>query len=177
MTLDGRLREVLADLESHADGVRPVTGSTGPPPSVEDASVDLVSRMHASVGEALAVRTRAGARFVGVLTHMGSDYCVLRAARERGVVRCGAIARVEGLTGGWLDEAARPLVSRLSVRAALRRLVDAEAHVVVHLGAERCEGQVARVGRDFLELDRAGATGSSVTAIPFGAIDLVRVPS
>lgn len=181
MSPDARLREVLDDLEQQAAGlwVAERDAEVAELGVAEYAAVDLTSRLHASVGRGVAIRTRSGVRIDGRLDRVGSDFCLVTGDRESWLVPRDALGRVSGLSPRSLPAEARPAVSRLSIRSVLRRLAAEGSTILVRLGDDRCEGRVGRVGKDFFELgsgDR-GDPGdpASVSVIPCPPADAIRI--
>ncbi|WP_310964385.1 hypothetical protein [Nocardioides terrisoli] len=173
-TNDDRLQEVFEDLEQQAQGMQlserdEAVAELG---VAEYAAVDLLGRLHGSVGQVLSVRLPHGLRVRGELERVGSDFCILGETRARWLVCVPALLAVDGLSARVVDEVARPALARLSMRSALRRLGDDAAGCVVHLvDGDRMEGRPGRVGSDFFVLEGSG--GGS--AVPFAAVAAVRV--
>jgi hypothetical protein len=117
------------------------------------AEVDLVGRLHASVGRAVRVGTTDGRDLHGRLDGLGSDWLAIDGEAGACVVPLAGIALLGGLAAGSVPEAARPLTSRLSLRAVLRRLAAEGEPCALHLdGGRTLRGVPERVGADFVEL-------------------------
>lgn len=123
----------------------------------EYGSVTLASRLMASRGEEVALHLPHVGRIEGRLDRVGESWCLLGGQGQDWIVPLRWVVGVRGASERSVPEVAWSPVDRLGLRAALRRLADAEARCVVHLvdGTSQ-EAYVERVGADFLEC-RSGA--------------------
>lgn len=124
----------------------------------EYATVTLASRLMASRGRTVALDVPHVGRVEGRLDRLGDGWCLVSGAGQDWVVPLPAVVAVHGAAERSVPEVAWSPVDRLGLRAALRRLADAGARCLLHLGdGTRHEALVERVGADFLEArDAAG---------------------
>lgn len=172
---EGRLGEIFEDLEQQAQGLELTERDTEVAElgSAEYSSVDLLSRLHGSVGRPLVVRLPHGVRVCGLLTRVGQDFCILEDDHAIWLVQPCSCLALDGLSRRAVIEAARTAVSRLTLRSVLRRLAAEATGCTVHLvDGGRLEGSAGRVGADFFELNGPSAGG---VAVPFSAMVAVRV--
>mgnify|MGYP001289295622 CR=1 FL=1 len=84
---------------------------------------------------------------------VADGWCLLGDAAQDWVLSLPAVQAVEGASPRALPEVAWPVVARLGLGSALRRLADQQARCVLHLrDGDRHDGVLTRVGRDFVEL-------------------------
>ncbi|MCP3422336.1 hypothetical protein [Nocardioides pinisoli] len=126
----------------------------------EYGAVTLASRLMASRGHEVSLDVPHLGRVEGRLARVGEGWCLLSGAAQDWIVPLRAVTAVRGASGRSVPELAWSPVDRLGLRAALRRLADAEARCLLHLAdGTRHEAYVVRVGADFLEVrDSAGTT-------------------
>lgn len=170
-----RLGEIFEDLEQQAEGLELAERDTEVAElgTAEYSSVDLLSRLHGSVGRSLVVRLPHGMRVRGLLTRVGQDFCILEDDHAIWLVRPCSCLALDGLSRRAVIEAARTILSRLTLRSVLRRLAAEGTGCTVHLvDGDRLEGNAGRVGADFFELNGPGAGDA---AVPFAAVAAVRV--
>ena len=137
------------------------------------AEVELVGRLHASVGRQLRVATLDDLEVRGRLTATGADWLLLSDAAGVWFVHLAAVAVLHGLAPGSLPEQARPLTARLTLRSALRRFAEDRRPATVHLrGGRVLHGNLTHVGADFAVVRHAD-TGEPVT-VPLAAVAVVR---
>ena len=123
----------------------------------EYASVTLASRLAASTGEEVELDVTGVGRLAGRLERVAAGWVSLVVVDQEWVVRTGAVAEVRGASARALPEVAWAAVDRLGVGSALRRLADAGESCRWHrLDGGRAEGVPTRIGRDFVEVSRAG---------------------
>lgn len=173
---DGRLVALFDDLEQQAEGlalqerdaeVAELTRSAY-------AEVDLVSRLHGSVGHEVALAIRGVGLLSGQVRRAGTDFVLLEAAEVTWVVRSAALTRVGGLTEAAVPADARPLPARVGLGSVLRGFAEDGVPVTVHdLDGEVLRGVVRRVGADFAEL-RPDGFGASPVLLPFAGLAAVR---
>lgn len=125
----------------------------------EYGSVTLASRLMASRGERVAIDLPHVGRVEGRLDRVGESWCLLSGPSQDWIVPLRRVVAVRGASPRSVPEVAWSPLDRLGLRAALRRLADAQARCVVHLAdSTRHEVHVERVGADFLEArDASGA--------------------
>lgn len=123
----------------------------------EYGEVTLAARLMASVGAELALTVRGVGLLRGVLERVAGGWLQLAADGQDWVVRHQAIAALTGASDRAVPEIAWPAVARLGVASALRRLADSGERCVLHLlDGTRREGELRRVGADFVEVDDEG---------------------
>lgn len=129
----------------------------------EYAGVTLASRLMASLDTRVEITVRSVGRISGELARVGQGWCLVAGNNQDWIVPLAAITLVHGASDRSVPEVAWSAVARLGLGSALRRLADAEERCVVHLvDGSSHEGQVSRVGADFVEL--AVATGGRLLA-------------
>ncbi len=145
----------------------------------EYATVTFASRVHASLGRAVALVLVDGSVVEGGLSQVGTDWCAVLSAESGSawLVRLSAVATARGLSPRSLPEAARPALARLGFGSALHRLASEAPEVLLHLvaaGPQRI--RVVRIGADFVEVEPStGAGAASTTAlVPFSAVVAAR---
>ena len=170
------VQDLLDDLEMQADGLHLADRAV----EVEElstaqyAEVELVARVHASVGAQVRLSTVDGVDVHGELSRAGSDWMLVDDGfGGAAFVALRGIVVAVGLAPGSVPEAARSLTARLSLRSVLRGLAADHEPCTLHLaGGRTLHGRLCRVGADFLELDQAEA-GEAVT-VPLSAVTVVR---
>ncbi|WP_210504542.1 hypothetical protein [Nocardioides xinjiangensis] len=138
----------------------------------EYGTVTLASRLMASRGRDVALDLPHLGRLEGRLSRVGEEWCLLRGRGQEWVVPLAAVSGVHGASARSVAEVAWSPVDRLGLRAALRRLADAEARCVLHVaGGARHETYVERVGADFLQ---ARDVSGSEVLVPYTALVAVQ---
>lgn len=164
---------LFEDLEMQAEGLH-LEQRSGEVESLAEAGyaeVSLASRVHASAGARLRVGLREGPEVRGRLARAGADWLLLNSGSGEWLVRLDAVAVVEGLSGTSLPPPLWPVLARLSVRSALRRIAGADGSCVVWTADGRqVTGRLERVGADFVEV----RTPSAVLVVATGAIAAVQ---
>jgi hypothetical protein len=123
----------------------------------EYGEVTLAARLMASVGAEVTLTVRGVGLLRGVLERVASGWLVLGAGTRDWVVRQPAIGALTGASDRAVPEIAWPAVARLGVASALRRLADSGVRCVLHLiDGTRHQGELRRVGADFVEVDDEG---------------------
>jgi len=166
---------MLDDLEMQAEGLHLAERAVevGELSVAQYAEVELVGRLHASVGRQVHVGTVDGIEIDGRLTATGADWVLVSAGGNVWFAHLPSVAVLRGLAPGSLPAEARPLTSRLSLRSALRRFAEDRRPCTVHLrGGRALQGNLIHVGKDFAVL-RQGQTGEPVT-VPLGAVAVVQ---
>jgi hypothetical protein len=170
---------LLDDLEMQAEGLHLAERAVevNELSVAQYAEVELVGRLHASVGRLIRVATSDGLELRGRLTGTGADWLLLSdGLGGASFVQLSAIGVLGGLAPGSQPVDARPLTSRLSLRSALRGLAEDRRRCAVHLsGGRTMHGNLTRVGADFAELRQGetGETGETVT-LPLATIAVVQ---
>ena len=127
----------------------------------EYASVTLASRLMASRGEHVTIDLPSVGRVEGRLARVADTWLLLSGRGQDWIVPLRWVTTVRGASTRSVPEVAWSPVDRLGLRAALRRLADAEARCLIHLAdGTRHEAYVERVGADFLQA--RDATGAQV---------------
>jgi hypothetical protein len=141
----------------------------------EYAEVELLSRLHASIGQPVQLQVQGLGMVRGRLDRVGVGWCMLtgepRADLET-VVRIAALMSVRGLSPRAVPESVRGPLARLGFGSVLRRLAEEpEAVILVLLDGEARRGPLRRVGADFVEVT---GTEGGVELVPFSAVAAVR---
>lgn len=161
------------DLEMQAEGLH-LDQRVGEVAALADAGyaeVVLASRVRASLGNALRIVLVDGTEMRGRLTRAGADWVLVDAGASEWLVPLRAVVLLDGAAESSTVPGLWPLVARLSIRAALRRISDAGGTCAVRLcGGLEVIGRVRRVGADFVELSTANAS----LVVPTDAIAAVR---
>ncbi len=135
------------------------------------AEVTLEARLQDSGGRPLRLGLVDGSEISGVLARAGTGWLLLRTATGSWVVPQAAVALVVGLARGSVPEEHRGLGARLSLASVLRRIAEDDPTCVLRVqGGRQLEGEVLRVGADFVVV-RAG--GSEVD-LPFSGLLALR---
>lgn len=134
----------------------------------EYAGVSLASRLMASLDTDVTLQVIGLGTLEGHLDRVSDGWCLLTARGQDWIVPWSALAAVFGASGRSLPEVAWSPVTRLGLGSALRRLADAERPCVVYLRDQaRYEGEVRRVGQDFVEFVLPSARE---VVVPFAAL-------
>ena len=177
MRWEEHLFAVFDDLEQQAEGLALVERDTEVAELARAgyAEVDLVARLHASVGADVGVDLAGCDAVRGRLCRVGADWFLLAAGPLEWIVRLPAVMSVRGLSERALGPEARGLGARLGLGSALRGVAEGRHEVVLHrIDGRRVEGVLARVGADFVELSVRAEQAAPVTAaVPFGAVAAV----
>lgn len=177
MRWDERLLDLFDDLEQQAEGLALSERDleVAERSRAEYAQVDLASRLHASVGRQVLLRLVGVGQVEATLRRLGADWCLADAGAQEWVVRFAAVTSARGLSSRALAVPARSVAARLGFGAAMRRIADDRATVVVHrMEGPPSRGLVHRVGADFLEVSSEPSQESSVEVVAFAHIAAVR---
>jgi len=175
---DGRsetLLGVLDDLEMQAGGLHLADRAVevAELSAAQYAEVDLLARIHGSLGCVLRVATSDGQEVRGRLAAVGADWLMVDDGTATSYIHLRWVALVSGLGPGAVPADARPMSSRLSLRSVIRRLGEEGATCAVHLqGGRVVHGSPLRVGADFIELREQDAAG--VLTLPIAMVTVVR---
>lgn len=167
---------MLDDLEMQADGLHLAERAAEVDAlSVAGyAEVELVARLHGSIGADLRVGLADGRDVRGRLIAVGLDWFLLQdAPGTQWALHRPAVALVAGLGSRSVPADARPLSARLTLRSVLRRLGDDGLTCALHLvGGRVLHGVPERVGADFVELRPAEA--ATPVAVPVDSVAVVQ---
>lgn len=119
----------------------------------EYGQVTLAARLMASVGAEVTIGLRGVGLLRGGLERVASGWLLLAAGGRDWVVRQEAVVSLTGASDRAVPEIAWNAVARLGIASALRRLSDGGECCVLHLlDGTRQEGELRRVGADFVEV-------------------------
>jgi hypothetical protein len=173
---DDSVLGMLDDLEMQAEGLHLAERAVevGELSVAQYAEVELLGRLHASVGRMVRVGTTGGLELHGRLTGTGADWSLISDGHGRAwFVHLSAMAILGGLAPGSIPAEARPLTARLTLRSALRGLAEDRRPCTLHLSGGRVlQGNLVRVGADFAVL-RQVETGEQLV-VPVAAIAVVQ---
>ena len=147
--------QVLDDLELQAEGLHLADrDATVAELSVSTyAEVDLVSRLHASVGLAVRLVVQGAGAVDGVVTRAGRDWVLLDHGRTDSIVRTAAVLRVRGASDRAVPETARNVTAKLGYGSVLRQVAaEGDAVAATLVDGSSVRGWIRRVGADFLEV-------------------------
>lgn len=161
------LGDVFEDLEQQAEGLHLAERDAElvDRSRSEYAQVTFAARLHASVGRAVTLTVTGVGRLDGTLARAGVDWCLVETpatpTAQEWVVAVPAVSRAGGLSERAVNESARSVVARLTMRSALRGIADSRAEVLLHhLDGSQVRGRLARVGADFVEVVTASDAGA-----------------
>jgi hypothetical protein len=138
----------------------------------EYGTVTLASRLMASRGRDVSLDLPHVGRLEGRLARVGEEWCLITGAGQDWIVPLRSVTGVHGASERSVPDVAWSPVDRLGLRAALRRLADAEARCLLHLAdGTRHEAYVLRVGADFLE---GRSTSGEVVLVPYAGLVAVQ---
>lgn len=175
MAWDEDLFALLDDLEQQAEALYDAErgAELADRSRAEYQQVTLASRLMASVGADVALDVLGVGAVAGTLERATGAWCLVRGTGQDRIVALSAVTAVRGASGRSVPEVAWPVVARLGLGSALRRLADAGQRCVVHLVDGRSvDGTVGRVGADFAEV-RTGDRDQEVL-VPFAAVAVVQ---
>lgn len=182
----GTLHSLFEDLEQQAAGLELERRDAEVDDRLRDAyaEVELVDRLHASLGApvALAVTgsgTGSGEQVRGRLVRVGADWVLVDTGAAEVLVPLAAVLTVHGLADRVVPAAARPVWTRLRLTSCLRRVAEEGERQALRLSDGRLMvGELGRVGRDFVELwqdrDGTGPGEERATVVPLAALSWVR---
>ena len=150
---------LLDDLEQQAEALYDAERA----PELADRSrsayqqVTLASRLMASLDQDVVLEVLGVGAVTGTLSRTAAEWCLVRGPGQDWLVRLAAVVSVTGASERALPEVAWSPVSRLGLGSPLRRLAESGERCVVrsHDGHAH-EGEVSRVGQDFVELTGPG---------------------
>lgn len=175
MAGEAELFDALDDWEGRAEDIlgRERAWEVAEQARAEYASVELVARLMASVGNDLALLVRGAGRVSGSLRRCTETWGLLEGAGQEWVVAHASLLAVTGASERAVPREAWPASARVGLGSAVRRLADERAPVrVVLADGAGLQGTWARVGRDFAELQTSGEQGALARSslVPFSAI-------
>lgn len=164
-TGDDDLFELFDDLEDQAEAMYDDQrrAELDDRSRAEYAGVTFASRLLASVDRPVVLRVRGIDEVSGVLSGVGSGWCRISGLGREWVVALSALQTVAGLSPRSVPEEAWPATARLGLGAALRRLDPQRIHLD---DGTAFEGELVRVGADFVELRTPPAT----VVVPFAGL-------
>jgi hypothetical protein len=181
MSLDPRLSALFDDLEQQAAGLELAERDRelAEQRRAEYATVDLVSRLHASVGSHVLLAAPVLGALEGLLGRVGVGWLLLETDSQgtgtEWLVRTAALTSVRGLSGRAVPAEVRSVTARLGLGSALRQVVASGREAVLHLTDGRVvRGVPGRVGADFLEV-RVVDGPAYAEVVPFNALVALQV--
>jgi hypothetical protein len=181
MPLDPRLAALFDELEQQAAGLELAERDRelAEQRRAEYATVDLVSRLHASVGSRVQLAAPVVGVLEGVLSRVGVGWLLLQTGSPgpgtEWLVRTAAIASMRGLSDRAVPAEVRSVTARLGLGSALRQVVASGRGAVLHLGDGRVvHGVPVRVGADFAEV-RVVDGPAYTEVVPFSALVALQV--
>jgi len=124
----------------------------------EQAGVPLASRLRASGGTAVTVALDDGTLVRGRVASAAEHWFELEEGVRRHLVPLRAVAWVQGV-GALAAPGGGVVERRLGLASALRALARDRVRVLALTRAGTVAGRIARVGKDYLELDDTHAQG------------------
>jgi hypothetical protein len=156
VTWDDRLFDVFDDLEGQAEALYAAErdAELADRSRAEYATVTLASRLMASVGASVSLQVAGVGDVRGELSRVGAGWCLVSADTGDWLVPFEAIESVAGASIRAVPEVAWPVVARLGLGSALRRLAEGRrpCRVTTRAG-RRHEVVLTRVGQDFVEAE------------------------
>jgi hypothetical protein len=182
MSWEERLLDLFDDLEQQAEGLALVErdAAVAELSRAEYATVDLLSRLHASIDHPVVLAVSGVGRIEATMARTGTDWVLAVAPPHEWIVRVAALAQVAGLSDRAVETRHQPVSSRVGLGSVLRSIAESRAPVVVHhIEGASVRGRLRRVGADFVELwtgeDAGRESGpEGWLVIPFGSVAAVR---
>lgn len=171
MSWERDVEALFEDLEQQAVGLdlSERDGEVADRSVAEYARVELLARVHASIGRQVRLTLLGAGPVSGVVGAAGRDWFLLvdgPAGAGDVLVRVAALRDAQGLSSRAVVEDARPVTARLGFGSALRRLTEEEPEVLVeHVDGARTRIVVTRVGADFLEAGESVLPMAGVAAV------------
>lgn len=185
-----RWDELFADLEADAEGLaqRERDAEIAERTRIELASLTLLDRLQAGIGQELGIDVMGAGRLNGRLRRVGPVWLLLEVDSRQGwVVSVDAITGVQGLTAAAGSAPGGSSAARATWASAFRTMSrDREVVLVRRVDGTAVRGLPARVGRDFVEvLARDDDTSSGREArlaprlriVPYAAVAAVGLRS
>jgi len=138
----------------------------------EYLQVTLAARLMASVGREVSLGVRGVGILHGTLERVATGWLLLRSLPGVDwIVREPALTMVAGVSERAVPAVAWEAVARLGISSALRRLAESGERCILHLlDGSRQEGELRRVGADFVEVYDAGR----LSLVAFAALAAVQ---
>jgi hypothetical protein len=127
----------------------------------EHAGVTLAARLRASGGTAVTVALDDGTLVRGRVASAAEQWFELEEGVRRHLIPLHAVAWVQGV-GALAAPGGGVVERRLGLSSALRALSRDRVRVLALTRAGTVVGRIARVGKDYLELDDVDARGGAV---------------
>ena len=155
MTWETELFRFLDDLEGEAEAAfsaeRQIEVSERA--RAEYASVDLASRLMASVGGPVTLSVTGLGPLHGRLSRVATGWCLMESSQQEWIVRLAAIGTARGLSSRSVPAGAWPVEARLGLGSAIRRLCETRDSCGIRLlDTSQHDGVPVRVGQDFFEV-------------------------
>jgi len=173
MAWEEELFALLDDLESQASAgfAAEREAELADRSRAEYQHVTLAERLMASVGHEVALSVAGVGLLRGTLDRVATGWLLLRAGEQDWIVPEGAVGTLQGASERAVPPVAWEAVARLGIGSALRRLAESGERCLVHLrDGSRLEGDLRRVGADFVEVYDAGR----LTLVAFSALAAVQ---
>ncbi|WP_026533496.1 hypothetical protein [Arthrobacter sp. H41] len=147
----------------------------------EQGRIALTARLAGQGSSDVTVRVAGGQDFTGCISHVGSEWLVMRSGARSVLIPLAAVQVVQGLSRA-VGAAPTRVHARLGLASALRTLSRDRQSVSVYAGSAdaRYDGVLDRIGRDFLELalvptgeERRSSNVLGVLTMPFAAVSAV----
>ncbi|CUR60973.1 conserved hypothetical protein [metagenome] len=161
MTWEEHLVALFDDLEQQADSLFHVERvfEVADRAQAEYAAVTLASRLMASVGLPVELRTQGVGAVVGELRRVSVGWCLVAQPRQEWILVLSAVREVRGCSPRSVAESTWSPVTRLGLSSALRGVTEARARCVVHLvDGTHHDVRPERVGADFFEVTEGAST-------------------
>lgn len=183
-----RWDELFEDLEVAADDLaqRDRDAEIAERTRIELASLTLLDRLHAGVGQEVSLDVLGAGLLAGRLSRVGPLWLLLDVDTRHGwVVALSALTGVQGLTPAARPGTAQRSAVKATWSSAFRTLSrDREVVLVRRVDGTALRGVPARVGRDFVEMwwredegsiDSEPGRAPRLTVIPYAAVAAVGV--
>jgi len=174
MSWERELFGLLDDLESQASAAFAADreAEIADRSRAEYLHVTLAARLMASVGREVSLGVRGVGLLRGTLERVATGWLLLQSAPGADwIVREAALTSVSGASERAVPAVAWEAVARLGIGSALRRLSESRERCVLHLlDGSRHEGELRRVGADFVEVYDAGR----LSLVAFAALAAVQ---
>lgn len=160
MSWEQELFAFLDDLESQASAAFEADreAEMADRSRAEYQQVTLAGRLMASVGSEVVLGVHGVGVLRGTLERVATGWLLIRSAPAVDwIVRQEALTTVTGVSERAVPAVAWDAVARLGIGSALRRLAESGERCLLHLtDGTRQDGELRRVGADFVELYDAG---------------------
>lgn len=180
MSDDAELFEVLADLEAEAGTLHHLerVAEVADRSRAEYRAVLLEARLMASIGAVVLLRVAGVGHVRGVLDRVGDQWCQVAGPGVRWIVALPAVSTASGVSGRAVPRVGWSTLDEVGLGQPLRGLAEAERPCTVHLvDGGVLEGQVLRVGGDFVELGAPGRPATERVLVHLPSLAAVRTVS